>query len=123
VATDEPRLYIALYTDADVNGRLAGEIRAKGFDAVSAYEVGNGGLNDPEQFEIAINQKRAIVTHNARDFEPLFREYAFAGKVHFGLIVSEKLPVGEMLRRLLSLLDLVSADEMKNGFRNLGEFK
>ncbi len=123
MATDEPRRYIALYTDADVDGRLAKQIRAKGFDAVSAYEVGNGDLDDRDQFEFAVVQKRALVTHNARDFDPICREYALTGKTHFGLIVSQKLPVGEMLRRLLRLLDTVSADAMQNSFRNLGEFK
>ncbi|MBI5653487.1 MAG: DUF5615 family PIN-like protein [Chloroflexi bacterium] len=91
--------------------------------AISAYEVGNAELDDPEQFEYAIQQGRAIFTHNARDFEPLIGRYFAQAREHFGLIISEQLPVGVLLRRLLRLFDSVSADEMKNNFRNLGEFK
>jgi hypothetical protein len=123
VATVEPRLYIALYTDADVDGRLAKQIRLRNFDAISAYEVGNGALEDDAQFEFAANQRRAIVTHNAHDFEPLVAQYYAQGKNHFGLIVAEQLPIGELLRRLLRLLNAVDADEMKNSYRDLGEFK
>ena len=78
---------------------------------------------DAQQFEFAISQGRALLTHNARDFEPLFRELWHKGRDHFGLIVSEKLQIGELLRRTLRLLESVTADEMKNNFRNLGEFK
>jgi hypothetical protein len=123
VATVEPRLYIALYTDADVHGKLAGQIRARGFDAVSADEVGNKGLDDLAQLEYAVTQRRVLLTHNARDFEPLAKEYWNTGKDHFGIVVSQKLPIGELLRRVLKMLNTVDADEMKNSYRDLGEFK
>ncbi len=123
MANDESRLYIMLYADADVDGRLAGQIRMNGYDAVSAYEAGNGELEDWEQFDYAISRGRALLTHNARHFEPLLKEYFSYGKEHSGLIISEKLPLGELLRRVLRMLNSVSADEMKNSFRNLGEFK
>ena len=123
MASNESRLYIALYTDADVDGQLAEQIRARNHDAISAYEVGNAALDDLDQFEYAIQHERAIFTHNARDFEPLIGRYFAQGREHFGLIISEQLPIGVLLRRLLRLLDAVSADEMKNSFRNLGEFK
>ncbi len=123
MATDEPRLYVALYTDADVDGRLAKQIRLRNYDAISAYEVGNDALEDGPQFEFAVCQGRAFITHNARDFEPLVNQYYAQGRNHFGLIIAEQLPIGEMLRRLLRLLNTVTADEMRNSFRNLGEFK
>ena len=123
MAISEPRLYIALYTDADVDGRLAKQIRAQGGDAISAYEVGNGALGDAEQLEFAVSQERAILTHNAKNFEPLIEKYWNEGKDHYGIVVSEQLAVGELLHRVLRLLDSVTADEMKNNFHNLGEFK
>jgi predicted nuclease of predicted toxin-antitoxin system len=95
----------------------------RNYDAISAYEVGNAELEDAEQFDFAIRQGRAIVTHNAHDFEPLVDQYYAQGKEHFGLIIAEQLPIGELLRRLLRLLNTVSADEMKNSYRDLGEFK
>ncbi len=74
MATNEPRLYIALYTDEDVDGRLAAQLRAKGYDAISTFEVGNKTIKDPAQFAYAINAQRTILTHNSQDFAPLFDE-------------------------------------------------
>ncbi len=115
-------LFIKLYTDADVHGKLAGIIRQHKFDAVSAYKVGNSRLDDPEQLTYAISQHRAILTCNIRHFAPLFDAYWQTERQHYGIIVSEQLPVGEMLRRVLRLLNRVSADEMQNNYKNLAEF-
>lgn len=123
MARNATRLYIALYTDADVHGRLAEHLRARGFDALAASEVGNTDLDDSQQLEFAVSQGRALLTHNAKDFEPLVRNYWMEGKEHFGVIVSEQLPLGELVRRVLKMLSTVDAVQMKNSFRNLGEFK
>lgn len=122
MAIDQDRLYIALYADADVHGKLAEQIRQKGFDAVSAYEAGNAELDDSDQLEYAISQKRVILTCNAKDFAPLFDQYWLAGKDHCGIIISQQLSLGEFLQRILKLLNTVSADEMQNNFKNLAEF-
>jgi hypothetical protein len=45
------RLFVALYTDADVHGGLASQVRRRGFDAISAYEAGNASLDDPDQLQ------------------------------------------------------------------------
>lgn len=66
---------ITLYTDADVHGKLAQQLRNSGYDVISAYEAGNAALNDPEQLEFAVSQGRAILTCNAKDFAPLFQEW------------------------------------------------
>jgi len=52
----------------------------------------------------------------------MFDEWWNAGQSHHGIIVSEQLPVGEMLRRTLKLLNTVTADEMMNNIKNLAEF-
>lgn len=120
---DEPeRLYIALYTDADVHGKLAALVRQRGYDAVSAFEAGNADFDDPDQLRYAAQHGRAILTCNAKDFAPLLEQWWEAGVEHWGIVVSEQLTLAEMLRRILRLLDGVSAEEMRNGFRNLGEF-
>lgn len=123
MASAAPRRKIAIYTDADVHGKLAEQIRTNGFDAISAFEAGNTNLNNSQQLDFAIKQGRTILTHNARHFEPLVRQYWKEGKQHHGVIGSEQLPVGELLRRVLRLLNEVDAEEMMNSFRNLGEFK
>ena len=117
------RLFISLYLDSDMSQKIARALRDEGFDAISAWEVKNEELEDDNQLEYAVSQQRAIVTFNEDDFTSLLKEYSHAGKEHYGIIVSEQLPIGVMLTRLLRMLDTISADEMKNSFRNLGEFK
>lgn len=123
MASSTPRLYIALYMDEDVNKQLAKQVRANGYDAISVHEVGNNELSDSAQLEYAILHERAILTHNAQDFEPLFREYAKRKRNHFGIIVSDQIYIGDLLRRVLNMLNQVDVDEMKNTYRHLGEFK
>jgi len=122
MANQGARLFVALYTDADIHGGLAAQVRRRGFDAISAYEAGTGSLDDPDQLQYATSQRRAILTCNAKDFAPLVDEWYQTGRDHYSVIVSEQIPIGEMLRRVLRLLDTVSADEMNNAFYNLAEF-
>ncbi len=122
MAEQGTRLFIALYTDADVHGGLAAQIRRRGFDAISAYEADNASLDDPDQLEYAASQRRTILTCNAKDFVPLLEEWWQAGRKHYGVIASAQVPIGEMLRRVLRMLNTVSADDMEDGFRNLAEF-
>ncbi len=123
MASAAPRLYVALYTDEDIDGELAAQICANGFDAIATAEAQNLGLADEAQLEFAISRGRAILTHNAKDFALLFDEYWQKGRDHFGIVVSEQLPLGELLRRVLMMLDQIDAEQMKNSYHNLGEFK
>jgi len=49
-------------------------------------------------------------------------EWWQADRKHYGVIISEQVPIGEMLRRVIRLLNTVSADEIENGYRDLAEF-
>jgi hypothetical protein len=122
MAENSARLFIALYTDADVNQELALQLRQQGFDAVSARDLGHYRLTDEAQLDYAISQQRTILTFNIKHFVPLFERYWSQGTDHYGIIVSEQLPLGELLRRMLRLLDTVTTQEMQNNFKNLGEF-
>jgi predicted nuclease of predicted toxin-antitoxin system len=114
--------FIRLYVDADITPKLARTLRARGYDAISAHEVGLAEVSDAEHMAFAVSQGRTLLTCNARDFTPIFEDLWFAGKEHSGVIVSEQLEPGEMLRRVLRFLDVVSADEMRNNWKNLAEF-
>lgn len=119
---NEQVLFVSLYLDADVNRKLAEQLRAQGFEATSAREAGNDELSDEAQLTYAVAQKRAIMTHNLKHFMPLFEEWWFADNKHYGIIMSSQLPLGELLRRILKFLNTVSADEMVNNAVNLAEF-
>ena len=91
----EPKLYL----DEDVWLGLAAVLRERGLDVVHAYEVEQGGMSDPDQLSYSVQQGRAILTHNARDFVPLVVEYFFSERSHNGVILSPQLEKGELVRR------------------------
>ena len=68
-------------------------------------------------------QSRAVLTFNVADFELLATEWFFAGRGHAGIILSDQIPIGELLRRVERLLQRVPADEMQNSLRYLQAYK
>ncbi|MBN1583151.1 MAG: DUF5615 family PIN-like protein [Anaerolineae bacterium] len=102
--------------------KLAANLRDAGYDCVSAREVGNAALDDETQMVYAASEGRVLFTHNIQDFVPIFEHWWFANLDHPGMIVSQQIPLGELQRRIVRLLDTLSADEMKNNLRNLAEF-
>jgi len=114
---------LLLYLDADVHKRLALELRRRGYDAISAREVGMDKASDPEQLAFAVSEKRALLSFNVRDFVLLHSRYVAEGKVHYGVIVSPyQYSVGEALRRILTLLGSVSAEDMMNRLEYLSQW-
>jgi predicted nuclease of predicted toxin-antitoxin system len=118
----DAKLFIRLYLDADVDVKLAANLRKAGYDCVSARQVGNAALDDESQMIFAANEGRVLVTHNIRDFAPIFERWWHSDRCHPGIVVSQQIPLGELQRRIMRLLDTVTADEMENNLRNLGEF-
>jgi len=118
-------LHIRLYLDEHVWRKLAAELRERGFDAVNVYDAGQAGLSDEEQWEYAAAQGRALLTFDKDGgrFIAMASEWFYAGRPHYGLIISAQLERGELLRRVLNLLNSVTADEMANTVRFLEEFK
>ncbi len=124
--TGRPRLFIALYTDEDVTSNLAPALRRRGYTAESAVEAGNSGVPDEAQLGYAASRGMAILTYNAQDFIPLARAWHIAGRERSGIIISEQFSqrqFGELLRRVLRLLDSVTADEMYNQIVFLQQFQ
>ena len=68
--------------------RIAVPLRAAGHDVVALAEVGTfDGLTDGQVLELAVDDRRLLVTRNARDFAPLLRLWAEAGRHHRGCIL------------------------------------
>ena len=111
----EPQgLFARLYLDEDIHKLVAEAMRLRGFDVVSVFEAGLCGLDDSEQLAHAATEHRAIVTFNIADYVKLHLEYLASGKEHYGIILSEQISIGEIIRRLLALLNKFTADELKN---------
>jgi len=119
-------LFVALYTDEDVTTDLAPALRRRGYTAQSTLEAGKVEISDAAQLAYATEQGMAILTYNAQDFIPLARTWYFAEHEHAGIIISEQFSqrqFGELLRRVLRLLNSLTADEMYNRLVFLQQFR
>ncbi len=117
--TKSPKLHL----NENLSPRLASELRKYGFDVVASQETDMLSTPDDVQLAHAASEHRAILTFNVGDFAILHEQYMTEGKEHWGIILSNREPIGELLRRILRLLNSASADELRNQIRWLNEFK
>lgn len=99
-----------LLLDANLSGRRLGRpLRDDGHDVVALSErLELEGLADPEVLALAAAEGRILVTRNSRDFAPLLRDWAEAGRSHAGCILIWTLrhdEFGPILQGLRHLLD------------------
>ncbi len=90
---------------------------------IHIIELGRGGKSDSEQLAHAIKHKRAILTHNIKDFINLSKSYDTQGKHHRGIIASTQLSFNELLRRALRFLSSETSNSIKNRFIWLNNYK
>ena len=81
---------------------------------VTARDAGQLGQSDPEQLAYAVAQGFCVVTHNREDFEELHRQYMAVGRNHAGIIIAFRRTPYEVARRMVPLLNRITADEMQN---------
>lgn len=108
------RLFISLYFDEDVSVLVGTLLRSRGYEVLTTQAAGNVGRSDPEQLAFAASGQMAVVTHNRDDYLALFNESLAAGRAHSGIIIAVRRSPYEFARRLLALLDNMTADEMDN---------
>jgi hypothetical protein len=70
-----------------VSPRVAEGLRRKGHDVATAAERGALGSSDARQLAIAIEESRALVTFDIRDFSVLAKAVAVAGTEHWGIVL------------------------------------
>ncbi|KAA3660851.1 MAG: hypothetical protein DWQ04_18220 [Chloroflexi bacterium] len=117
-------LPIQLYLDEDTISRaLIRALHARQVDILTAQETEMMGQPDDAQLAFETEQKRTILTFNTRDFVQLHKSYLATGIFHTGIIVSDQIQVGVLIRRLLKLLDAKSAEEMTNWLEFLGNWR
>lgn len=110
-------LYIHLYFDEDVSVGIVENLRTRGFDVLSARDADALGKSDDEQMLYAVSLRRAVVTHNRVDFEKQHAKFLESGMTHYGMIIAKRRKDAEVVNKMLSLLDAVTAEEMKNQLR------
>jgi predicted nuclease of predicted toxin-antitoxin system len=112
---------IALLLDEDVRPLLGEILRQRGHDVVHVIEVGRAGNTDANQLAYAASQRRAVLTHNIRDFRQLNRQYHEESREHFGILLSDQVPLRDLLRRTLRFLSVRKAEEVRNNILWLNE--
>jgi len=111
------RFFIELYLDEDVDLLVADLLRARGFVATTTRDAGKLQSSDAEQMACAVGRQETLLTHNRADFEALARTYHATGQSHHGIIIATRHPPYEIVRRLLLILNQVTADEMQDQLR------
>ena len=111
-----------LYLDENISVSMAKGLRTRGFDVISADEVGNKTLSDEEQLVYASSQERAILTCDTSDFTVLYAQYLEQNKTHCGIILSTQYPIGIMLRKTENLLIHKKSSELKNQLLYLNQW-
>ena len=117
-------LELKLYLDEDTHSyALINALTARGIDVLSTGEANRSRTPDNEQLLYATSQNRVIFTFNVKDFVLLHHGFLTEGWEHAGIIVSQQLPTGVVLRRLLKLIDAKSQTDMKNWLEFLGNWR
>jgi predicted nuclease of predicted toxin-antitoxin system len=80
---------LRLLLDANLSPRgVAAKLREAGHDVLSlAEDAMFEGLPDSQVLELAAAERRILITRNSRDFAPLARQWAEAGRPHAGIIL------------------------------------
>jgi Domain of unknown function (DUF5615) len=78
---------VKLLLDVHHSRRAAERMRIDGHDVIAAADnPGLARLPDEEILAESTNQNRMLVTENSKDFDPILRAWASAGRHHAGVI-------------------------------------
>jgi predicted nuclease of predicted toxin-antitoxin system len=110
----EPLPSVRLYLDEDVSVLLAELLRPHGFDVVTTRDVKRLGESDSTQLQFAADHQRTILTHNRLDFEALHTVSLQENRPHAGILIANRRASDfELMRRVLKLLDGMTAEDMR----------
>ena len=113
---------IKLYLDEDAQRRdLIQALRARQIDVETASDAKLLAQTDKVHLQYATNQGRVIFTFNRGDYFQLHTEWLNNNQPHSGIIVSNQLGTGIILRRLLQLIDAKTSDDMLDWFEFLSD--
>jgi predicted nuclease of predicted toxin-antitoxin system len=100
---------IQFHLDEQVDPDVARALRAHGIDVTTTVETGLRSASDAAQLEYARRARRVLVTHDAD-----FLRMATAAVEHAGIAYcrQNKRTLGEVVRSLVLIYELLSPDEM-----------
>ena len=101
---------VKFYTDEHVANAVVKGLRRRGVDVKSAVEAGMLGASDPDHLARATREERVVFTQD----DDFIRLHA-AGVQHAGIAFApRKMSVGQIVRALVLIYDVLDADDMKN---------
>ncbi len=101
---------IQFYMDEHIPKAVTEGLRRRGVDVLTVQEAGMLGASDQDHLALAIKEHRVILTRDA-DFLRMHAD----GQRNYGIVfVPHNIQVGTMLRRLMVLFDVLSAEDMIN---------
>lgn len=110
-----------LYFDQDADARLAGALRQRGFDVVTAFQAGLSEADDRAQLVYAAQSQRIFVTYNVHHFPGIYAVWLAGGQSHAGIIILIGYPpIGTWLRRTLNLLTTFGDGDLRDQLIYLG---
>ncbi|MCC7366323.1 MAG: DUF5615 family PIN-like protein [Dehalococcoidia bacterium] len=109
-----PVVRAAAYFDENfARAELIAALRDAGYEVHRAIDHGTSGWPDERQLEFAASRGFVVVTADRADFLRLHAAWMRAGRSHAGIVIlhQDQYSVGERIRRMLRLMDAVSAEE------------
>jgi hypothetical protein len=108
---------IRLYLDEDA-------MAERGVDVTTANLENMVFRPDSEHLAYATDIGRVLYSFNVGDYCQLHREWLAASRPHAGIIVAsqQKFSTGEQMRRLLRIINTVTAEAMANNLEFLGNW-
>lgn len=101
---------VKFYTDEHIAKAVVKGLRVRGINAINCVEAKMLGESDEQQLAFARQEGRVIVTYD-NDFLKLHAE----GAIHAGIaFATNPLPIGDMIRVLLLLHEVLSTEDMEN---------
>jgi hypothetical protein len=98
---------VKLLLDEHLPRAISEQLRNRSHDVVAVTERPElRGLSDPDLFERAQSEQRAIATYNTEDFLQLDREYRATERAHAGIVLVSfpRKSVGPLVTALTSFL-------------------
>ena len=95
-------LFIRLYLDEDVNVLVADLLNARGFDVLTVRDARKLQASDAEQLAYAVSEQKT---------------YFATEQKHYGVILAVRRLPQAITKRLLTIMNHVTADEMENQVR------
>jgi hypothetical protein len=110
---------VKLLLDEQISGKVAERLRDRGHDVIATTaDPSLRGLSDPDLFEFAQRDGRAVVTYNRADFEAIVRDYVDSNQQHHGLVIvhPSRFPSWEFGRLTKAIAALAGGPELGQGF-------